>query len=517
MVQPRKDEPTLVEPALVEPALVEPVLEPVLVEPVDLRLLPAAVMAWVGAVVVVLAPLRWTVVTAGCCLGVATAAVSLRRRWSGSLVLAAGVMAAVLLAGAAQQQVRWSGRWSQAVAERWNVTVTGTTTTVPAPSGYGGCRYLLDVSALHAHGSGTVAAAPIQVTGETCQLLAPGAEVSVDGRLGALPTGRAVAGLRAAGPARLADEPPAWSSAADQLRAAGQRQAAALPEPLDALLPGIVWGDTAGLDDETTEQLRTAGLTHLTAVSGAHFAIVVTTVLGLGVALRLGRAVRVAAAVVVGCALVILVGPQPSVLRAAVMGAVGVLGLVAGRRSAAPAALATTVVALLLLDPWLATELGFQLSVAATAGIVGLGGGWVRRWSAWVPRPLAVAVAVPLSAQLAVTPVLLTVTPQVSTYAVLANLAVAPVVAPVTVLGLLGLALSVGWSAGAQVLVWLAAAGCAWIVQVARTAADAPGATVAWLPGPLGWAAGTGTVLAVVVLLSRAPPGRAGASSARAP
>ncbi len=484
-----------------------------LVEPVDLRLLPAAAVAWAGAVVVVLAPVRWTVVTAACCVGAAVAAFGRRRRWSGSLVLAAGVMAAVLLAGAAQQQARWCGRWPQAVADRWNVTVTGTTTSVPVPSGHGGCRYLLDVSVLHAHGADTVSAAPVLVTAGTCQPIAPGSEVSVSGRLGALPAGRAVAALRTTGPTQTLKAPPAWSRAADQVRAAGQRQAAALPAPLDALLPGIVWGDTTGLDDETTEQLRTAGLTHLTAVSGAHFAIVVTTVLGLGAALRLGRVVRAAGAVVVGCALVVLVGPQPSVLRAAVMGVVGVLGLMAGRRSAAPAALATAVVALLLVDPWLATELGFQLSVAATAGIVGLGGGWVRRWSAWVPRPLAVAVAVPLSAQLAVTPVLLTVTPQVSTYAVLANLAVAPVVAPVTVLGLLGLALSVCWPAAAQVLVWLAAAGCSWIVQIARAAAGAPGAAVAWLPGPLGWAAGTGAALAVAVLLGRGPPvGRAGSS-----
>ena len=489
MARPSRDETTVL-------------VEPVLVDPVDLRLLPVAVAAWAGAVGVVLAPVRWTVVAAGGCLVVAAVAAGRRGRWSGSVVLTAAVVAAVLLAGAAQQQARWSGRWPQAVAERWTVTVTGTTTTLPVPSGYSGCRYLLSVSELHARDVSTAAATPVQVTGP-CQQLAPGTVVSVTGRLGALPSGRAVAGLRATGPPQVLGAPPAWSSAADRVRAAGQRQAAALPPPLDALLPGIVWGDTTGLDDETTARLRTAGLTHLTAVSGAHFAIVVTTVLALGAALRLGRTVRVAGAVAAGAGLVVLVGPQASVLRAAVMGAVGVLGLVAGRRSAAPAALATTVVALLLFDPWLATELGFQLSVAATAGIVGLGGGWVRRWSVWVPRPLAVAVAVPLSAQLAVTPVLLTVTPQVSTYAVLANLAVAPVVAPVTVLGLLGLGLSLGWSAGAQVLVWLAAAGCAWIVQVARAAAAAPGATVAWLPGPLGWAAGTGAVLAVVVLLGR--------------
>ncbi|MCL2423427.1 MAG: ComEC/Rec2 family competence protein, partial [Micrococcales bacterium] len=296
---------------------------------------------------------------------------------------------------------------------------------------------------------------------------------------------------------------PTWSRVADEVRDAGTDVAGALPAPLDALLPGIVWGDTSGLDDETTQELRVAGLTHLTAVSGAHFAIVLATVLALGAALRVPPVVRTGAAAVAGIGLVVLVGPQPSVLRAAVMGAVGVVALVAGRRSAGPAALSTTIVVLVLVDPWLATEVGFQLSVAATAGIIGLAGTWVRRWSVWIPRPLAMALAVPLSAQLAVMPVLVTVWPQVSTYAVFANLAVAPAVAPVTVIGLLSLLASVVWPGAAQVLVWFAGAGCAWIVAVARIAAHAPGATVAWLPGPVGIAAGVGAVAAVVVLMTR--------------
>ncbi|MCL2849764.1 MAG: ComEC/Rec2 family competence protein [Micrococcales bacterium] len=480
-------------------------------DPVDLRLVPVAAGAWAGAVVVVLAPVRCTLVVAASCLLVAAVCALARWRWCGSVVLVAAVAAAVLLAGAAQQQARWSGRWAQAVDERWTVTLTGTTTSGPTPARHGGCRYLVSVSGLHADAVSTAQAAPVRVEAP-CAQLAPRTPVEVTGRLGAVPTGRAVAVLRTSNPVQPTGSAPWWSRNAETVREAGHRRADTLPAPLDALLPGIVWGDTTGLDDQTTAALRTAGLTHLTAVSGAHFAIVVATVLGAGAALRLPTAVRITGAVVAGAGLVVIVGPDPSVLRAAVMGCVGVLALVAGRRSAAPAALATTVVVLLLVDPWLATELGFELSVAATAGIIALAGAWVRRWS-WLPRPLAMALAVPLSAQLAVTPVLLLVTPQVSTYAVLANLAVAPVVAPVTVLGLLGLVVAVWWPAGAQVLVWLAAAGCAWIVQVARVADAAPGATVSWLPGPLGVVAATGAVVAVAVLANRAgsrrraPPG----------
>ncbi|MCL2466242.1 MAG: ComEC/Rec2 family competence protein [Micrococcales bacterium] len=472
-------------------------------DPVDLRLVPVAAGAWAGAFVVVLAPVRWCVISVGCCLVVMVLGALRRDRWAGSVVLVAGVAAAVLGAGAAQQHARWSGQVADAVAERRTVTVTATTQTVPTPTGYrNACRYLVTVSQLDTSDQTTTTAAPVRVEAP-CQQLAPGTAVAVTGRLGPVRAGRAVGALRTNEPAREVAPAPTWSRAADTVRDAGHRRADVLPAPLDSLLPGIVWGDTSGLDDQTTQDLRVAGLTHLTAVSGAHFAIVLATVLAVGAALRLPRMVRTSAAVLAGVGLVVLVGPQPSVLRAAVMGAVGVVALMVGRRSAAPAALCTTIVVLLLVDPWLATEVGFQLSVAATVGIIALAGLWVRRWSRWVPQPLAMAVSVPLSAQLAVMPVLLTISPQVPTYAVFANLAVAPVVAPVTVIGLLGLVASVFWPAGAQVLVWLAGAGCAWIVLVARTAARAPGATVAWLPGPAGLVVCTGAVVAVAVLATR--------------
>jgi len=432
------------------------------------------------------------------------------------VVLAAGVAGSVALAGAAQQEARWSGRWPEAVGERWTVALVGTTASVPVPTRYGGtCRFLLGVDTVHARGVTTAAATTVRVEAP-CQHLAPMSRVEVTGRLASVPAGRATAVLRASTPVRVLRDPPAWSTVADRTRVAGTQASADLPSPLDALLPGIVWGDTSRMDDELLEQMRVTGLTHITAVSGAHFVIVVSTVLMVTTAMRLPRPARAAAAATVSVGLVVLVGPEPSVLRAAVMGGVGLLGLLAGRRSAAPAALAGSVVFLVLVDPWLATELGFTLSVAATAGIVGLGGPLVERWSRRVPRALAVAVAVPLSAQLAVTPVLLEVTPAVPTYAVVANLLAAPTLAPVTVLGMLGLVVVTWWPAAGQVLFWLAGAACAWIVLVARLVATAPGSTVDWLPGPLGVVTGTGAVVAVMVLLSRpsSRTGRAGQGDA---
>src|SRR5690606_10389040 len=96
------------------------------------------------------------------------------------------------------------------------------------------------------------------------------------------------------------------------------------------------------------------------------------------------------------------------------------------------------VLGLMAWDPWLATTVGFALSVLATAGILLLAPGWVEVMERWLPRWAAQAVAVPLAAQVACTPIVAGISGEVSLVAVLANLLAAPLVAPATVLGLVG-------------------------------------------------------------------------------
>lgn len=288
------------------------------------------------------------------------------------------------------------------------------------------------------------------------------------------------------GTPRVLKEPSPWRAAAGGVRASVDALASALPGDAGALLPGVTVGDTSAVPDELTQAMRDAGLTHLTAVSGAHFTLVAGLVLGLAGLVRLPRALRVLAALATGVGLVLLVHPTPSVLRAAAMGSVALLGMLVGRPARAPAALATTVVVLLVVDPWLASELGFVLSVLATAGLVLLGPVLVERWSGALGRPVAVALAAPVAAQLVCAPAVLVVQPSVSLVAVPANLVVAPAVAPATVLGLLAALVDPWWPAGGVLLSRLAGAACWWIGAVARWAADAPGARVPWLAGPVG-------------------------------
>ena len=203
-------------------------------------------------------------------------------------------------------------------------------------------------------------------------------------------------------------------------------------------MPALVDGDDARMPEELTEAFRTSGLTHLLAVSGTNLTLVVGSLLLLArwVGVRARGLVVVGVLGVLG--FVLLARPEPSVLRAAVMGSVALLGMGTHGRRRGPRALGAAVLLLLLVDPWLAVSPGFALSALATAGILWFAPGWRDRLNRWLPRWAAEAIAVPLAAQLACTPLVAAISGQVSLVAVVANLLAAPAVGPATVLGLAG-------------------------------------------------------------------------------
>jgi competence protein ComEC len=200
----------------------------------------------------------------------------------------------------------------------------------------------------------------------------------------------------------------------------------------------------------------------------------------------------------------VLAGPEPSVLRAGVMGAVGLLALAIGRQRAALPALSVAVIALVLWDPAMAVSIGFALSVLATGGLVLIAPRWADRLAArGVPRGLAEALAVPAAAHLVTAPVVAGFAGQVSVIAIVANLLAAPVVAPATVLGVLAAVVAPVAPWLAELLVRLAGPEADWLIFVARHGADVPGAVIAWPSGWLGGLLLTGCVVLLVVALRR--------------
>ncbi|GEK19503.1 ComEC/Rec2 family competence protein [Cellulomonas xylanilytica] len=481
-----------------------------------MRLLPAAAVAWLAALLVARVPSGAALtgaVASVACLAVGAGVLAVGRhagrraprvRAYGAVgpvvVLCLVAAAAVLGAGASQTAGREGGLLpvlvTQGAVGRVEGVVVGEPTLLPPawPGAPERVRSVVAVDHVAARGEESGGTGQVLVLGPSSWAALPaGARVAATGRLRAAETGtRTVAVLLSSGVPELVAAPPRADAAAARFRAGVRTLAATLPGDAGALYAGITVGDTSAIPDPLEDALRTAGLTHVTAVSGAHFSLVAALVLALTSAVRLPRPVRVVLTLAAMAAMVLVVHPSPSVLRAAAMGAVALLGVLLGRPHRAPAALGATVVLLLVADPWLAGELGFVLSVLATGALVLLGGPLADRWSGALGRPAATALALPVAAQLVCAPVVLLLTPAVSLYAIPANLLAAPAVAPATVLGLAAGCVAPWWFDGAQVLALGAGAACWWIGAVGRVAAAAPGAQVAWLPG---W---TGAVLLAV-------------------
>jgi competence protein ComEC len=286
----------------------------------------------------------------------------------------------------------------------------------------------------------------------------------------------------------LDDPAPGWTLQVRRRALAIMREA--LPPASAALLGGLLLGDRTALPRDLDDAFRRAGVYHILAVSGFNVALVAASVFALFGAARAGRKLAAAAALLAVLAFALVVGSEPSVLRATIMGVL-VLGAVILERDAAVLnGLALAALIVLAIRPADLLDPGFQLSFAATGAIV----------LAPLPRgALLGALGVSTVAQLAVLPITLTHFNQVSTIGVVANLAVVPLAGAATILGLSGVALSAAAGAiGAFLL------DATWPVLIAlravvMVAALVPGA-VLHLPAPH-WTA-VGAYVAALALLA---------------
>jgi competence protein ComEC len=187
------------------------------------------------------------------------------------------------------------------------------------------------------------------------------------------------------------------------------------------------------------------------------------------------------------------------------MGAIGLIGLAAGRPRDALPALAAGVVVLVVADPELAGDVGFALSVLATSGLLLLAPTWrdALRRRGW-PAGVAEALAVPAAAQVACGPVVAGLSGSVSLVAVPANLLAVPAIAPATLLGIAAAVLSPVWPAGAEFAAWLGHWPARWLVLVATTGAAVPAGAVPWPGGVIG-ALLLGVLTVLLLIAARRP------------
>jgi len=337
------------------------------------------------------------------------------------------------------------------------------------PFGRDGTRALARVTARRERGRWLSWDGPVVLLGfDTSPALQVGDVVVATGEMSAHPgrlRGRPVAGrLRVRRWRRAGTAAGPFLTLGNLVRGRVAEVLATAEDPSQALLSGFLVGDVSDLPPHDVEALRRSGLTHLVAVSGSNVALFLTMwwVVTFPLATRprpravlgiLGLAVFAAAT-----------RWEPSVLRASVMAGLVLVGPVLGVALDAWTALGGAVALLLVASPELGGSVGFQLSVAATAGILLGAGGFAGHR----PRLLWSALGAAVAAQVAVVPVLLWHFGTVPLLSPVANLLAAPLVTVATATA------TVAVATGVPLLVSLARLPAAGVLLVARTAADWP-------------------------------------------
>lgn len=492
---------------------------------IDLRLAVPAVVAWVGGGIAIALPNGWWFALVLWALAVAAAGTAVVTRMSpasgrahgrasavaAAVCVCAAAAALVATAAAAAMPARHPGAASRlehhTVAFRLEVASVAQASTgggASAGPGASGVRFSATAVRMSAGAQSYSARMPVLVFAPAGTAVRIGETVTVTGTMKVLPTSSETAALvYASARPRAQAPPPEVLAAADTIRAAFSKQARDLPGDGGALLPGLAIGDVHELPSSLSDDMKQASLTHLTAVSGANCAVVVSLVGAAAAALGLGRGARTVASLTALAGFVVLVTPQPSVLRAAVMAAVIVFGGWAGRPGRAVPALSLAVVSLLAIDPWLAVSYGFALSVLATGALLLLAPPLSERLARWMPSRLATLLSVPTAAQLVCQPVLLMLNPTVPLYGVLANLVAEPAAPIATVLGLASCIVIPIWAPAGALLAHVAWVPSAWIAAVARVSSALPSSGLDWAEGALGVALMTVLTVAIVLVVAR--------------
>lgn len=468
--------------------------------PIDARLVPAALTGWA----VTAAGIVWQagVLLTIACLAVAAACVLAHRRRARAVhtvILAAAVIG---VGFGVSITLRDNGVRDHPLMKSQGRDIEVTVLVTESPRVIGSGRLLIRADLRLVEDRETRGRVLVFATAHRFAEVAAGQSVRMRARIAA-PERRdlTVAVLTASGDPTIGPATAVQRGAHHLRQSLAETARTVLPAEQAALLPALVLGDTSALPRPTVDDFRTAGLTHLTAVSGANVTIVCGAVL-LCAAL-VGPRIAVALAALVLVTFVVVVQPTPSVLRAAVMGAITLLAIVSSRRRQAIPALSATVIGLLAVAPQLAVDIGFALSASATAALVVLAPAWSRRLvgRGW-PKPLADAVCVAMAAQLVTAPLVAGVSGSLSLVAVLANVLVAPVIAPITVLGTAAAALCPILPAASALLIRFTGPELWWLLGVAQRSAAIPHAAVP-VPSGLGGALVMAATTVAAVLLWR--------------
>ncbi|MDD5623642.1 MAG: ComEC/Rec2 family competence protein [Candidatus Peribacteraceae bacterium] len=250
------------------------------------------------------------------------------------------------------------------------------------------------------------------------------------------------------------------------------------PEPHASLMAGLLTGSRRGIPDRLLQAFNAVGLTHIIAISGYNITIVLSLIAGLLFWLPLKW--RFAPSVAAIIAFTLFVGASASVVRAAIMGILGLVALQAGRLTDKRLLILWTLFFMLAWNPkQLWYDASFQLSFLAVTGLTELSP-LLESWSKFLPHALGIreAMQTTISAQIAAVPFTALLFHRFSLIAPLSNLLAAPAVPLAMLFGALGTMVSMFSLFAGQIIAALGWMCTQWIIIVAELLARVPGASL---------------------------------------
>jgi competence protein ComEC len=262
-----------------------------------------------------------------------------------------------------------------------------------------------------------------------------------------------------------------------------------LPDPEASLLSGILLGNDQGIPRGLMEDFNSTGTSHIIAISGYNFSIITAMLFKrLKAWMPLRRAGGLALAIII--VYTVLVGASAGVVRAAIMGGLLVVGQMLSRQPFLPASLMAAGIGMTAVDPLVAGDVGFQLSFAATWGLVLYAEPLERRtlslliplvgqpWAKRLAKLLSEALLLTVAAQITTLPLVAYHFGRLARFSLLTNLLILLVQPPLMGLGGLATAGGVLFLPLGQVTAWLSFPFLWWTIWAVEATARFPGASI---------------------------------------
>lgn len=269
------------------------------------------------------------------------------------------------------------------------------------------------------------------------------------------------------------------------------------PDPEAALMAGILLGDESAITEDVRRDFNLTGTTHIIAISGFNMTIIASLFINLFGRWLGQRKGLLAAGIAIGL-YTLLVGADAAVVRAAIMAGVSLLARRWGRQVDALASLGAASWLMTLVNPLTLWDVSFQLSYAATLGLIlyaePLQNWFIRTTAGWLGEKRAQQLSGPvgeyllftLAAQITTAPIMAYYFNRISIISILANPIILPIQPAVMMLGGLAMVAGTIWQAAGQALAWVAWPFPAFTIRAVRWLAGFPKGSLAL--GEVGWA-----------------------------